>query len=36
VLAGTMVGGFALVVAAARPPARRAVRITPVEALRMT
>ncbi|HET9842002.1 MAG TPA: ABC transporter permease [Nocardioides sp.] len=35
VLAGTVVGGFALVVAAARPPARRAVRVTPVDALRM-
>lgn len=35
VLAGTVVGGFALVVVAARPPARRAVRVTPVDALRM-
>jgi putative ABC transport system permease protein len=36
VLAGTVLGALALVVAAARPPARRAVRVTPVEALRMT
>jgi putative ABC transport system permease protein len=36
VLAGTVLGGFALVLAAARPPARRAVRVTPVEALRVT
>ena len=34
VLAGTVVGAVALVVAAARPPARRAVRIKPLEALR--
>ncbi len=34
VLAGTVVGALALVLAAARPPARRAVRVTPVEALR--
>jgi putative ABC transport system permease protein len=36
VLAGTVVGALALVLAAARPPARRAVRVTPVEALRVT
>ena len=34
VLGGTVVGAVALVLAAARPPARRAVRVTPVEALR--
>ncbi len=34
VLAGTVVGALALVLVAARPPARRAVRVTPVEALR--
>ena len=33
---GTVVGALALVLAAARPPARRAVRVTPVEALRVT
>lgn len=36
VLAGTVVGALLLVLAAARPPARRAVRVTPVEALRVT
>jgi putative ABC transport system permease protein len=35
VLAGTVLGALALVVAAARPPARRAVSVTPVEALRV-
>ncbi|MGC4112568.1 MAG: FtsX-like permease family protein [Nocardioides sp.] len=35
VLAATAVGALALVLAAARPPARRAVRVTPVEALRV-
>jgi putative ABC transport system permease protein len=34
VLAGTAVGALLLVLAAARPPARRAVRVTPIEALR--
>jgi putative ABC transport system permease protein len=34
VLALTVVGALLLVLAAARPPARRAVRVTPVEALR--
>ena len=34
VLGGTVVCAVALVLAAARPPARRAVRVTPVEALR--
>jgi putative ABC transport system permease protein len=36
VLVGTVAGAVALVLVAARPPARRAVRVTPVEALRVT
>jgi putative ABC transport system permease protein len=35
VLAATVVAALVLVLAAARPPARRAVRVTPVEALRV-